>query len=313
MFFKDLFCMKSVLVTGITGELGRALIPVFIEKGIPIVCFIRKPEYSYSLDLVKFRVLKADIVNRESIFEYVNELKGKVGVIIHMASSRYQDSKQLCYNVIFKGSKNIYDFAASIQCPRLLYFSSILVDSKSHYGRMKLKTEHALLSLANDTQKKYPRIIVLRPGNIYGPPKLSFIAVVIKMLKEKNKIYYNRIKNSYLWSPIYIQDVIDCVLLLLNKPFNNQMYYLVGAECFSAGALINLITRYIDFPFGNMELNFFQKIFLSARKIIDKLKHSFPDRVYSGKKLRVNYGFVPKMRVAEGIPRTIQWAVHNNK
>jgi nucleoside-diphosphate-sugar epimerase len=323
--------MKYILVTGITGQLGTALAERLSEKGIPAACFVRKPEDRNRLDLKNFKVLSADITNRDSVFRYRGELSGEVDTVVHMASLGDGAPRQRLFKAILKGTSDLYDFANEIKCPKFIYFSSILaagwippgrrcIDEDfapsprrlCYYGKMKLAAEEKLLGSSKNNLTK---TVILRPGNIYGRPKLSFVKFVVDLLKRRKKVFYQRAKNSVMWAPVHTQDVIDCIFMFLEKEtFYNQAYFLTGEEPASLKDLAQIVSGLIDFPVSEMDrLNPREKGELAVRGTIDALRNilgrpSFPNFIYSNEKIKRDIGFSPRIKLKEGIAETIEWA-----
>lgn len=323
--------MKYTLVTGITGQLGTALAERLSEGGISVACFVRKPEDRYRSYLKNFKILSADITDRESIFRHRGELNGEVDTVVHMASLGDDAPRRELFKTILKGTADLYDFANEIRCPKFIYFSSILaagwvppgrqcinedfVSSPRrlcYYGKMKLEAEKKLIE---SSKNNFTKTVILRPGNIYGKPKLSFVKFVIDLLKRRNKVFYQRAKDSIMWAPVHTQDVIDCIFVLLEKKdFNNQVYFLTGQEIAALKDLSQIISGMIDFPMSEMDrLNPREKGELAVRRTIDTLRNilgrpSFPNFIYSNEKIKQDLGFAPGIKLKEGIAETIKWA-----
>src|SRR3989338_11379694 len=111
---------QYTLITGITGELGTALVENLIERKIPAVCIVLKDEKDYDLNLSHFKILKADITDKGSLLKYAQELKGNVHTLIHMASARRDRPENEQYKSIVEGSLYLYDFAKEIGCQKYL-------------------------------------------------------------------------------------------------------------------------------------------------------------------------------------------------
>lgn len=311
--------------------MGTALAERLAERRMPVVCFVRKPEDRHRPDLKDFKVLNADITERETVFRYRGDLDGKVGTIVHMASLGDSAPRRELFKTILKGTSDLYDFANEIRCPRFIYFSSILaagwvpkgkqyVDEDyissprrlCYYGKMKLEAERKLIG---SSRINFTKTVVLRPGNIYGRPKLSFVKFIVGLLKGRNKVFYQRAKDSVMWAPVHTQDVIDCIFMLLGKKsFNNQVYFLTSQEIAALKDICRIISGTIDFPLSEMDqLNPREKGELALHRAIDTLRSilgrpSFPNFIYSNEKMKKDFGFVPKVNLEEGIAETIRWA-----
>lgn len=323
---------KGILITGMTGQLGRALRERLRNFDAPVYCLIHKPKERYPFDFGGLQVFEADITKRESVFKHAEDLRGRVDVIFHMASLPHGYPKKELYKNIFEGTVNLYEFAGEIGCPRFLYFSSILaagwapkskafidenhIPQKSkfcYFGKMKLAAETKLLELSAGNATK---TIILRLGNVYGPPKLSFVKFVTELLRKRRKIFYQRAKESAMWAPVFTQDVLDCMMMLSRKDlFNNQVYLLTGNGAKTLGEITNIIAPLAGIDIGEMDdLNPIQRCHLAASQAIDSLRGltgrpSFPNFAYSNEKLRKDFGFSPKTELKDGILLTFKWGL----
>jgi len=266
------------------------------------------------------------------LFEHVDELKGKVYVVVHMASARRDRTENELYSTIVDGTLHLYDFAREIGCAKFLYFSSTFAagavprglsyidetfapkkDRLDYFGKMKLTAEEKLLSLSRGNITK---VIILRAGNIYGPPtKLSFVGIVADMIKKRDRVLYHRAKHAIIWSPIFIQDALELILKLLNeKEFNNQVYFLTGSEVVELDLLIQILMKEMCIPAKDMDLGFGAQYQFILKKLVDSFRYainspSFSNAVYSNSKLMNDFGFMPKTGVREGVPYTYRWAL----
>lgn len=323
---------EYALFTGMTGQLGRAIVERLTASDGKVACIVRKDERSYDIDLRQFKVLRADISDREALLRHVQEMRGKVHTLVHMAAVNYGHPKAEIHNTVLKGAVNLYDFARELGCQKYIFLSSILaagwvsrgippldedsgprIKTLSYFGKMKLRAEEELLRLADNG---IPKVVILRLGNVYGPPtKLSFVKFVADILKKKKRIFYHRAKDSFMWAPIYIQDVIDCILSLLHKPsFENRVYFLTGSEQATLEELSKLISGAMHLSMEDMSLDHSENISFLIWRAADRIrafagKPSFPNFIYSNKKIERELGFSPRVNLAEGIGMTVEWAL----
>jgi len=321
----------AILVTGITGELGTAMAERLAESKRQAFFIIRRPQSSRKSGLNSSNILNIDIRDREGLFKHADKLKGRIDTIVHMASLRDGARNKDLFDTIFSGTLNLYELAGEIRCPRFINFSSILaagwvpkgmgcldenyipdISKLCNYGRMKLKTEMKLEELSGNFPTK---VITLRPGNVYGPPKLSFIRFITGMIRRRDKIFYQRAKRAVMWAPIHTQDVLDCVFMLIEKEcFENGRYFLTGDESPNFEELTDMVSNLLGSSGAlAQELNAAEKLQLAVRKLPDYLREitgrpSFPDFVYSNQKIKEELGFYPKIKLKEGITGTLAWA-----
>lgn len=324
---------ECTLFTGITGQLGRAIVEHFTAESCgEAACILRKDALSYDMDLSRFKILRADISDREALLKCAEDMRGKVHTLVHMAAVNHGHSKKDIHDTVLKGAINLYDLAREIGCRKYIFLSSILAagwaprgvpfldensrprkGDLSYFGKMKLQAEEELLRMAENGM---PKVVILRLGNVYGPPtKLSFVKFVAEVLKDRKKIFYHRAKDSVMWAPIYIQDVIDCILLLLKKPsFENRVYFLTGSERATLGEISKPISDALHLSMEDMSLDRSESIRFLIWRSIDRLRAfagrpSFPDFIYSNKRIDDELGFSPKVDLGEGLKKTMGWAL----
>ncbi len=323
----------GILVTGITGELGRAL-RKRIETDFPgrqIFCFIRKPAGSYGTDWKGITPLEADLTCRSALFAHAAALSGRIDTLIHMASVRDKAPQRQLQACIFDGTRDLYEFAAQIGCPKFLFLSSILAAGWVYphekpleenapaqenrlcaFGKMKRATENWLLERAASHS---PKVTVLRLGNVYGEPKLSFIAFVASLLRQNRTVFYRRAKDSVMWSPIHTQDVIDALFLLTRqRSFTNRVYFLTGAQQLNLAQLAGLVAPELGLRTDTLDsLKGAHKAEYAIRRLYDLARRatgrpSFPDFRFCTRRIQDELGFTARCPLEEGIPETIRWA-----
>ena len=323
---------EPVLITGITGQLGRAIFEHLPERKEEVACILRKDASSYDIDLSSMKILYADISDRKSLFKYVKEMNSKVKTIIHMAAVGHGYPEKEIRDTVLSGAINLYDFAREIGCEKYIFLSSILAagwvprgmssldetcnprkKDLCYFGKMKLQAEGELLRMAEGGT---PKVVVLRLGNVYGPPtKLSFVKYVADIVLKKNKMFYFRAKDSVMWAPVYIQDVIDCIFYLLDKSsFENSIYFLTGSEHATLEEIMKLVSNALHISVKDMNLGPAESVKLFIWQALDLVRAfvgrpSFPDFIYSNKKMEVELGFLPKMKLGEGVKRTVEWGL----
>jgi len=292
---------KKIIITGITGRFGQVLKGRLHEVEYPILCLSRKKIHE------NYEAIYLDLADRDSLFSHIPLLKDRVEVIIHIASSTDLNlSYEFHHKNIYESSVNLYDFANLINCPKYLYFSSTGADLRNtFYSQLKWLTENRLLDLSREGLTK---VLILRIGNIYSKYRLSFIGLILHILKKKNKIFYHRCKNNVMWSPIYVHDVIDCIFKIMEqKTFHNKIYYLTGNEKATLGDIAKIIANEIDMNIREMEMNFPQTLYFFFRKLYDDIriavgKPPFPDIFYYTDK---DLDFIPKTSLADGIKNVL--------
>ena len=125
--------MKSVLVTGATGFLGRYLVDELINNGYEVIAQGRKENVLNSLkEQYKVNIIKCSLDN-------IQDIDMKVDYVIHAAAlstvwGRWKDF----YNSNVLGTENVIKFCLKNNVKRLVYVSSPSVYS-AKYDRFDIR------------------------------------------------------------------------------------------------------------------------------------------------------------------------------
>ncbi|MBA7676463.1 hypothetical protein ES703_84704 [subsurface metagenome] len=148
----------AILVTGVSGFLGSALIPLLLDKGYTVYGLYRKPPQAYiPLHLIP---LIGDITKPELGLEDVP----KVGAVVHCAAllSFSSRDKDRLYQTNYQGTVNLLKWMRRHEITRLFHISTAYLFRHNDYERSKQLAEKAI--------KRYPEIktTILRPSIIIG-------------------------------------------------------------------------------------------------------------------------------------------------
>ncbi len=202
----------KVLVTGITGNLGKSLEVRLKTLGHEILGISRKPLNK------DFAVLEADILDSDKIQDFI--AKEKPDAIIHLAAHLNSNDPQI-YTINYEATLSIAETAANLGVSKFIFASSGAVYGdkgkapyeetasllgSSVYSKTKILAEKALVGLAKKTNMQ---VINARIFNIYGPGFND--SLINKLLSSNETTLYS--------SPNFIRDYIhvDRVTEVLEK------------------------------------------------------------------------------------------------
>ncbi len=209
-----------ILLTGVTGYVGKRLLPVLIEKGHEVICCVREKN---RLTIHKNLLQKVEIIEIDFLREPVEEIMPQnidaAYYLIHSMSSSSEKFDLL-------ESKSAENFKAYMQftsVKQVIYLSGISNENKlsKHLGSRRkvediLKSEHYALT-------------VLRAGIIVGSGSASF--EMIRDIVEKLPVM---IAPRWLLTkaqPIAIRDVITYLRrVLFHEECLNRTFDIGGPE-----------------------------------------------------------------------------------
>jgi UDP-glucose 4-epimerase len=171
----------TVAVTGPTGEIGRAVVDALQRaRGVArVVGMARRPFDPAARGWTKVSYRRGDVLDREAVFELVAE----ADVVVHLAFVIIGGARESAA-VNMRGSRNVFEAAASAGVARLVYASSVAAygfggasrepiteqtplrgDARLYYSVQKAEVEALLDRTLNDSATE---AYVFRPCVVAG-------------------------------------------------------------------------------------------------------------------------------------------------
>lgn len=211
----------KVLLTGVTGYVGKRLLVVLVGLSYEVVCVVRDKR---RLDvrpsiLKKIEVIEVDFLNKESLNSIPTDIDAAYYLIHSMAASTkvFYDLESTC-------AMNFKDYMNQIKVEQVIYLSGLI----SHQGKIsehlasRKNVEDILLS------GNY-KSTVLRAGIIVGSGSASF--EIIRDIVEKLPIMITPKWVLTKSQPISIRDIVSYLSkVLFNKDCMGHAYDIGGPE-----------------------------------------------------------------------------------
>jgi nucleoside-diphosphate-sugar epimerase len=198
------------LVTGAAGFIGSALANRLSAEGYEIKALIHKNKPEKLNDKIEY--ISGDILDKESLKPAIKD----VDFIFHCAAHvKDYGPKKKFYQVNVEGTKNIVELCEQYKIKRLVYLSHQQYESENklgHYSRSKRLAEKYLIEKYE--KEKLP-VVIIRPGNVYGPGANIWVLRILDALK-KNRIAL--IDNgSGIFLHTYIDNLLDALIASLKE------------------------------------------------------------------------------------------------
>jgi nucleoside-diphosphate-sugar epimerase len=298
--------MKSAVINGAGGMIGRALTDYLLNNNIKVLALVRKNSNTNNfpknknLTIIECDLEEIDKLKLNKKYETFYHLAwiGSFGEIrnnlyIQVQNIKYTlDSLELahrlgCKTFIGVGSQAEYGRQKEILSPKTN------TNPENGYGVGKLAAGYMSKILANQYNMKH---IWTRILSVYGPydnPKTMVMSSIIEMVDNNKSPKYS--KGEQIWDYIYSKDVAKALYLLSEKGKNNSIY------CISSGT-----TKYL-----------YEYIEIIKDTINPKIKLKLGTREYNENQvmnlqadisdLKKDTGFYPEYSFEEGIKETINW------
>lgn len=197
---------------------------------------------------------------------------------------------------IFISSNTVYPVSKKTMNEKNVNYS--LFDKYFNVGWMKIFSEKICQMYKNKMN-----ILILRPGNIYGPhdkfdPVKSKVIPSLIRKFEKRKIIEVWGDGNDIKDFIYVEDFVEIVLKLLKKPFNFLILNVASGKSISLRKIINILSDKYKVEKKNIVYNKSKPSMIPVRKI-------------NIQKLKVIINFSLKFSIKKGLIKTIEWYKKN--
>lgn len=296
---------KKILITGITGFVGKALSIRLTSLGAIVYGVSR----SIKNDV---RNLSTDILDYSRINKFIKD--SDIDICFHLASAALVEEGQIhpyqTFKVNTEGTLNILESARNNNLEKVIiastshvygknkipYFENYMPRPTRPYETSKACTDIIAQSYA--TSFKLP-VLIPRFVNIYGPGDLNFQRLIPKTIKSvlgnsQPKMWGGQAIRDYL----FIDDAIDAYVRLATL----KMKHVIGNQIFNFGSNNNisvkdLIEKIIKISGKNLEI----KMIPQGRQ--EEIKSQYVSWEKAKRLLR----WEPKFALDEGLRRTIAW------
>lgn len=318
---------RTILVTGGTGFIGQALIPV-LEAG------------NNTVRIAGHRIDQGNFTNRRNTGYYhldlndinslSHEVLDEVDTIIHLAARVHimDDSKSSLEeyrrsNTV--ATRRLAELAVKAGVRRFIYLSTVKVPgertSKGNnsiadrcneegalapedaYAVSKLEAENALVEVCSSKNMEY---VILRPPLVYGPGVKANFYRLLTLVYKRCPLPFSMLKNKR--SLLFVGNLGDAINQCIdNRNAANQVFLLKDVDITlpelvrKAGICLDRPARL--FPVPERVLKFAGRI-TSRQSTVDRLTESL---LVDDKKIRTRLNWSPPYTFDEGLEKTTTW------
>lgn len=229
----------SVLVTGATGFVGKAILARLVKSGITVVAAVR------SNAAVPAPASTMRIENLDGHTQWLDGLKN-VDVVIHSAARVHimndteVDPLAAFRRVNVEGTLNLARQAAAAGVKRFIFISSIKVNGEETengrryladdvpapadpYGVSKMEAEQGLRELAKETPLE---VVIIRPVLVYGPGVKANFLSMMRWLDKGVPLPFGSINNRR--SLVALDNLVDLIVTCMDHPAATNQTFLVS-------------------------------------------------------------------------------------
>jgi nucleoside-diphosphate-sugar epimerase len=318
---------KTLLITGIGRFVGLRTAELALARGMKV------RGLESSLDKAK----KAQELGVEVIVGKLNDkaiahkaCQG-VDIVIHTDELNKETGKLSDFQQInVDGTVNIATAAKNAGVRTFVHLSSAMVygfdypnqvtetellkDKNNPYCQTKIEAEKALLEL--NTSPEFG-IIIIRPGDIYGPGSITWVIRPILLMQQKLFAYADDGKGVI--NHLYIDNLVNAIFLALEKEAHGETFNITDGEQTSWKDYFTKLSTIAGYPpplsIPKDELKLFIKLRSQGQKLFRKEPDILPEAVdfmtrpyaYSIAKAQNIINYQPEIKLEQGMQHIQEW------
>lgn len=182
------------------------------------------------------------------------------------------------------------------------------------YCQTKIEAEKELLKL-NEPQNS--NIIIIRPGDVYGPRCLPWIVRPLLLMRKKLFAYPNGGRGVI--NHVYVDNLIDGIFLAIEKEAYGEIFNITDGQETSWKDYFRRLAEIEGLPAPSSRpagfLKFLSWLHCRGQTVLGQEADTFPEAVdfisrpyaYSIAKAQRQLGYKPKINLEEGMQRTQEW------
>ena len=323
----------KILITGASGFIGSFIVEEALRQGFETWAVVRKSSSRSFLQDERIHFIELNLSSEEQLKE---QLKGhQFDYVVHAAGVTKCLHKEDFFRINTEGTKNLVRALIALQMPlkRFVYISSLSImgaireeqpyqeiresdkaQPNTAYGKSKIEAEEWLESLTS----QFPYVI-LRPTGVYGPRERDYF-MMAKSIQAHTDFAVGFKQQDITF--VYVTDVVQAVFLAMEKGQTGRKYFLSDGEVYQSSTFSNLIRKELGNPWWiriTAPIWLLRVITFCGEYIghlTGKVTALNNDKYHIMKQrnwrcdiepARRELGYEPKVKLEEGVRRSIQW------
>jgi dihydroflavonol-4-reductase len=228
-----------VFVTGATGFVMGAVTRALRARGDAVTALVREPSRAASLAALGCELVAGDVVDPTDV---VGELRG-CDALIHGAAI-YEigvsaERRRQMEETNVTGTRRMLEAAKAAATPRIVYVSTIAAFGNTHRevvaeGHRPTSpptsayedTKRRAHEIALDAARSGAPIVIVQPGQVYGPNDHSAVGANFRALAD-GRLRYRAFEDLGL-NLVHVDDLADGILRGLDRARAGECYILGG-------------------------------------------------------------------------------------
>jgi len=222
--------LRVLLLTGATGLIGSALLPLLTAAGRPVRCLVRDPR-KLGGERVRVQIALGDLSDPPS---FRNALRG-VDTVVHLAAAIRDQPGGSIEELNAIATWRMVEAARRAGVGHFAFLSAqgVSAHSRARFMRAKALAEGAVADSGM-------RHTIFAPSIVYAPGD-AFLTLLERMALLPVVPISGSGRAQF--QPMWARDVASCVMAALDRPDGSARYELSGPETLSYDEIAGLVLR----------------------------------------------------------------------
>ncbi len=318
---------QNLLITGIGGFIGLRAAELAIAQGMKVRGLQHSEEKAKKAEKLGAEVMVGSITDPDA----AKKACQGVDIVLHTAAV-VKESGSLDYfrKVNVGGTINMAKAAKNAGVKTFIHLSSVMVygfnypdrvteegplcGENNPYCQTKIEAEKELLQLNAPPDFN---IIIIRPGDVYGPGCMPWIVRPLLLMRKKLFAYPNGGRG--IINHVYVDNLIDAIFLAIEKEAYGEIFNITDGQETSWKEFFRRLAEMEGLPAPSSQpggfLKFLSRLHVWGRRVLGQDADILPNAVdfltrpyaYSIAKAQRQLGYQPKISLEEGMQRTHEW------
>ena len=250
--------MEKILVTGASGFIGSHIVEEALQQGYDVWAAVRRSSSREFLQDERIHFIELNLSSQQQLEEQLRSVT--FDYVVHAAGATKCLHADDFFRINTEGTKNLVRALLAVGMPlkRFVFISSLSImgaireqqpyqeirdtdtpQPNTAYGRSKLEAERFLDGLCG-----FPYVI-LRPTGVYGPREKDYF-LQVKSIKGHVDFAVGFKRQDITF--VYVTDVVQAVFLAMEKGQTGHRYILSDGEVYQSATFSNYVHEELGRP-----------------------------------------------------------------
>ena len=258
---------EKILITGASGFIGSFIVEEALKRDFEVWAAVRRSSSRQFLQDGRIHLIELDLNSKERLTEQMKDCR--FDYVVHAAGVTKCLNKADFHRINTEGTQHLVEALMALRMPlkRFVYLSSLSIMGaireqqpyeeiresdtprpNTAYGKSKLEAERWLEQLNEELKLKHEELfpyVILRPTGVYGPRERDYF-MMAKSIKAHTDFAVGYRQQDITF--VYVEDVVQAVFLAIEKGQTGGKYFLSDGEVYQSSTFSNLIHRELGSP-----------------------------------------------------------------